>query len=176
MLFHQMSKLILTTGCTQPTLLMIFFCIIGTYTLHFLSILLEVLGLLVLIKSFVCSRVINDRRVKIRLMDEAGFVVPPSPISDFKSKSFDLIRSTVNKNFGFGTVPGVMVGNTDTRWYWDLSKQIYRFSPVELTIQETKMFHGVNEKISAKALTSMIDFYKDLVMMDLDEDATDKVN
>eukprot|EP00554_Chaetoceros_debilis_P008812 CAMPEP_0194102584 /NCGR_PEP_ID=MMETSP0150-20130528/3185_1 /TAXON_ID=122233 /ORGANISM="Chaetoceros debilis, Strain MM31A-1" /LENGTH=636 /DNA_ID=CAMNT_0038789599 /DNA_START=88 /DNA_END=1995 /DNA_ORIENTATION=+ len=107
------------------------------------------------------SRVINDRRVKIRLMDEAGFVVPPSPISDFKSKSFDLIRSTVNKNFGFGTVPGVMVGNTDTRWYWDLSKQIYRFSPVELTIQETKMFHGVNEKISAKALTSMIDFYKD---------------
>jgi len=64
------------------------------------------------------------------------------------------------------------MGNTDTRWYWDLSEQIFRFSPVQLTMEETKMFHGVNEKISIDGLASMIDFYKALVMQVEDDQET----
>ncbi len=67
------------------------------------------------------------------------------------------------------------VGNTDTRWYWDLSDQIFRFSPVKLTLLETKMFHGINEKISTDALSNIVDFYKMLVMME-DECSLDALN
>ena len=56
------------------------------------------------------------------------------------------------------------MSNTDIRWYWDLSEQIFRFSPVQLTMEETKMFHGLNEKIFIDGLACMIDFYKALVM------------
>ena len=64
------------------------------------------------------------------------------------------------------------MGNTDTRWYWDLSEQIFRFSPVQVTMEETKMFHGLNEKISIDGLTWIIDFYKTLVMQVEDDQET----
>ena len=105
-------------------------------------------------------RVINDKRVKIRILNPS---TPPSPTTDTSSRSFKNIQESVQEVFGNLSAPGLVVGNTDTRWYWDLSKQIYRFSPVALSLAVTAMFHGTNERISKKALVSMIDFYKLLI-------------
>jgi len=90
---------------------------------------------------------------------------PPSPVSDYKSSlGFNLIRRTVQSVFGLCSTPALCIGNTDTRWYWRLSENIYRFSPVALTMQETSMFHGVDERIGVDALASLVDFYKELVL------------
>ena len=37
-----------------------------------------------------------------------------------------------------------MPGNTDTRHYWGLvpSKDLYRFSPCQMDIEDVAMFHG----------------------------------
>lgn len=120
-------------------------------------------------------RVIDDSRVKLRLLG-GRYITQPSPITNYKSRHFNLIRDTVETIYGTMSVPGIMVGNTDTRWYWELSDQIFRFSPVKLTMAETKMFHGVNEKISIDALVSIVDFYKAFVMLVDDKDESDDSN
>ena len=76
---------------------------------------------------------------------------------------FDSICRAVEKVYGFSTTPALMVGNTDTQWYWKLSKNIYRFSPVALTLVETSMFHGINERIGVDALTLMVDYYREII-------------
>jgi len=103
---------------------------------------------------------INDERVKLRIIYPS---TPPSPASDTSHHSFRIIQESIQEVFGNLSAPALVVGNTDTRWYWDLSTQIYRFSPVALSLKETAMFHGLNERISKKSLVSMVDFYKLLI-------------
>ncbi len=92
---------------------------------------------------------------------------PVSPISGYrKTLGFATISTCVEKVFGFQSTPFLCVGNTDTRWYWNLSKCIYRFSPIALTIQETSMFHGVNERIGVDSLTLMVDYFKEIMLFD----------
>lgn len=107
-------------------------------------------------------KVINDDRVKLKIMDAS---TPASPVSNHeKSTGFEVIRTSVENIFGFICAPNLCVGNTDTRWYWNLSENIFRFSPVALTMKEVSMFHGFNERIGVDALTNMVDFYKEILM------------
>lgn len=107
-------------------------------------------------------KVINDKRVNMRVRDS----FPPSPISDCKSDVFEHISKCVKVVFGFESTPSLMIGNTDTRWYWELTGNIFRFSPIPLTIEETKMFHGINEKIRIVDLDNMVDFYRTLLFFE----------
>jgi carboxypeptidase PM20D1 len=112
-------------------------------------------------------KVVNDKRVQMLVMDS----FPPSPISHCNSEAFKHISKCVKVVFGFESTPSLMVGNTDTRWYWELSENIFRFSPVPLTMEETKMFHGINEKIRTVDLENMVDFYRTLLLtIDVDRD------
>ena len=108
------------------------------------------------------KRVINDKRVNVRVFN-ADENIAASPVSSNSSYGFQVIEKTVNTIFNNICAPTLMLGNTDTRWYWDLSQNIYRFSAIELTMDDTKMFHGYNERISIEAITKLVDFYKSLI-------------
>lgn len=56
----------------------------------------------------------------------------PSPVSPFDTEAYKTFTGTIKQIFGEKTVvaPSLMSGNTDTKFYWSLSKNIYRFSPV----------------------------------------------
>lgn len=61
-------------------------------------------------------------------------------------------------------VPALSIGNTDTRHYLDLTRNVYRFSPALLTPQEaSRRFHGDNERISRPNYERLVNFYR-LVM------------
>eukprot|EP00559_Dactyliosolen_fragilissimus_P000284 CAMPEP_0184874376 /NCGR_PEP_ID=MMETSP0580-20130426/42362_1 /TAXON_ID=1118495 /ORGANISM="Dactyliosolen fragilissimus" /LENGTH=550 /DNA_ID=CAMNT_0027377385 /DNA_START=642 /DNA_END=2294 /DNA_ORIENTATION=+ len=105
--------------------------------------------------------VINDPRVSLRLTNGS---TPPSPISDYKSYGFSKIQKCVKSIFGHSSTPMLVMGNTDTRWYWKLSKNIFRFSPLALSMKETAMFHGLNERIGISALGQICDFYERLII------------
>jgi carboxypeptidase PM20D1 len=55
--------------------------------------------------------------------------------------------------------PGLMLGNTDTRHFWGVAQDIYRHCPTELTLQETAMFHGKNERVAVANLARLCRFY-----------------
>jgi carboxypeptidase PM20D1 len=105
---------------------------------------------------------VNDDRVKMRVLEGA---IPPSPTSSFTSDPFRHIQQCVQLVFGLDSVPALCIGNTDTRWYWSLSDNIFRFSPLALTLKETSMFHGLNERISVDALAGIVQFYISFIKM-----------
>jgi carboxypeptidase PM20D1 len=54
---------------------------------------------------------------------------------------------------------GLMLGNTDTRHFWALADDIYRHCPVSMTVADTAMFHGKDERIAVDQLPLLAGFY-----------------
>lgn len=52
-----------------------------------------------------------------------------------------------------------MIGNTDTRWFWNLTESIYRFCPVRLGPKDLNRYHGIDERVSIANLAEIADFY-----------------
>ena len=52
-----------------------------------------------------------------------------APISDPASNAFKMLSNTIFANWDLLVLPGIMTANTDTRHYWGLTKNIFRFSP-----------------------------------------------
>lgn len=112
------------------------------------------------------ERVIGDKRVSLEPFSFGGVPdswIPPSPVSGLDTFGFRNIMATVSEIFGAPTVPMLMTGNTDTRWYWKLSDAIYRFSPIVLDLEDVGMFHGVDERCSTSNLVALCSFYERLV-------------
>ncbi len=102
-------------------------------------------------------KIVNDPRVKLRPF---GSPVPPAPVSSADHPAFGDIRKAVYQVHADSCVvtPGLFVAASDSRHYWNLTGQIYRFNPICLHMSETSMFHGFNERIS-------IDNYAELVLV-----------
>uniref|UniRef100_A0A6Q2YYU0 Peptidase M20 dimerisation domain-containing protein n=1 Tax=Esox lucius TaxID=8010 RepID=A0A6Q2YYU0_ESOLU len=104
----------------------------------------------------------GDERVKMELMH--GF--DPLPISSYDETSFgfQIIKKTVLDQFPQVTVaPGICIGNTDSRHYTDLTKDIYRFAPTWFRPGDAQRFHGINERISKKNYEELVGFYFNLI-------------
>ncbi|XP_037571775.1 N-fatty-acyl-amino acid synthase/hydrolase PM20D1 [Dermacentor silvarum] len=89
---------------------------------------------------------------------------PVSPHSE-QDLGYRAIACSVRKIFPEAIpVPAMSVGNTDTRHYLNLTRNVYRFSPAHLTPQEAlRRFHGDNERISRPNYERLVNFYR-LVM------------
>ncbi len=57
------------------------------------------------------------------------------------------------------TVPYLVNGSTDSKYYRDLTGQILRFCPLVLTPEDVATIHGVNEKVSLKNLDKGLQFF-----------------
>ena len=57
----------------------------------------------------------------------------------------------------------VMIGNTDTRHYLNLTQNIYRFSPTYMYPADPPRFHGVNERISVENYEHAVNFFYHLI-------------
>lgn len=103
--------------------------------------------------------IINDDRVKIRPLSstEPSFI---SPIGQ-ESLGYQVVSQSIRQVFSPVLVaPGIMIGNTDTRHYWNLTKSIYRFAPtIARGPEDLKRFHGVNERISVDNYEKAVNFF-----------------
>lgn len=102
---------------------------------------------------------------------EVLYAMEPHPVSPHSQNDlgFRVITCSIRKMFPEAVpVPALLLANTDTRHYLDLSHNIYRFSPVLLTPQEMlSRFHGDNERISRLNYERLVNFYL-LVMRSVD--------
>ena len=98
---------------------------------------------------------INDSEINIAI--DENYLHYPAKVSDYSSDSipFQVIANSALEVYKDGKIiPGPMGGPnygmiTDSgRHYWNLTNNIYRFSPIVMTPQDIKMHHGKNEKIS----------------------------
>ncbi|KAK5938649.1 hypothetical protein PMZ80_008840 [Knufia obscura] len=96
------------------------------------------------------------------IMLYAGHTLEPAPVTptDVSELSpYAVLAGTIRALYGEDIVvaPGIMTGNTDTRYYWDVSKHIFRFTAG----WDGESFgfgniHTVDEKISVKSHVNMV--------------------
>lgn len=104
------------------------------------------------------KHVIDDERVKI----ETKGYFPPPPISPYSNDAvpFQVIANSALDVFpGAHITPGTLIANTDTKHYLSLTDKIYRFSPAFISKNDTKRFHGFNERISVNNFVQVVEFY-----------------
>uniref|UniRef100_A0A060TH11 ARAD1D27412p n=1 Tax=Blastobotrys adeninivorans TaxID=409370 RepID=A0A060TH11_BLAAD len=102
----------------------------------------------------------------------------PAPVSPIDSDAWKVLAGTVRhvyEDFGGDLLdletmkyhepknvvvsPGLMTGNTDTRYYWNLSRNIFRFTP--LRVEDDPQVHTVNEHISLDGhIEGVVVFYQ----------------
>lgn len=87
----------------------------------------------------------------------------PAPVSPESSYAWDILSSTVKNVFGKDVIlaPSLMTGNTDTKFYWDLSRDIWRFTPVREGGRGNA--HTVDEFVGAKDHVGIFGFYVQLI-------------
>ncbi|KAF8660450.1 hypothetical protein AX16_001630 [Volvariella volvacea WC 439] len=83
----------------------------------------------------------------------------PSPISSTYFGAWALFSKAVQAAFGENviTAPNAMTANTDTRHYWNLTHNIYRWSPIYASTELN--IHTVDEKIQIKSHVDGIKFF-----------------
>ena len=88
----------------------------------------------------------------------------PSPVSPLDTNAYKIFTGTIKQVFGeeYIVSPGLMTGNTDTKFYWDLSKNIYRFAPVR--VEGRANGHTVDEIIGMKEHIEGVTFYVQMIL------------
>ena len=113
-------------------------------------------------------KIINDDRVAVTILGDIDNFTLPSPVTPIESRQFAAIQDCIESTFQAPSSPGLMVGNTDTQHYWRLSKNIFRFTPIVFErLEETKMFHGNDERVSGDNLVKLLEFYHTLLTQKL---------
>ncbi|RPD64399.1 carboxypeptidase S [Lentinus tigrinus ALCF2SS1-7] len=112
----------------------------------------------------------------LTLTDAWGTALEPAPISPIDAPEYALLSGTIKatynahrslkKDDSIVVAPGIMSGNTDTRYYWALTPHIYRYNHHN-SGNGTALSNGVhtiNESIDADAFVEMIRFFSTLIL------------
>jgi Gly-Xaa carboxypeptidase len=87
-----------------------------------------------------------------------------APVSPTDTDAFKTFSGTIKQIYGNDLVvaPSLMTGNTDTRYYWGLSRNIYRFGPLYESDRANE--HTVDERLTLNAHIMGVKFYTQLVL------------
>ena len=97
------------------------------------------------------------------ILEDFDEPLEPSPVSPFDSEAYKTFTGTIKQTFGedYIVAPSLMTGNTDTKYYWNLSKNIYRFSPVR--DEGRANAHTVDERVGMKEHIEGVRFYAQMI-------------
>ncbi|CED85327.1 carboxypeptidase s [Phaffia rhodozyma] len=113
----------------------------------------------------------------IRIDIQGDDPLAPAPLTPVHGQAWDLFGWASRRVFekdGEDEVivsPSAATGNTDTKWYWDLTKNIYRFVPRR--IGTSFAAHTVDEKILFKTHLEGLAWYHELILL-FDDIKTDE--
>jgi Gly-Xaa carboxypeptidase len=97
---------------------------------------------------------------------------PVTPTTVDSVTPYAVLSGTTRALYGESVLvaPALMTGNTDTRYYWDLTKHIFRYGPGYDPEQGFGLggIHTVNEKVSVVAHTRGVQWYS-LFIRNMDE-------
>ncbi|KAJ6591703.1 hypothetical protein DFH09DRAFT_1025676 [Mycena vulgaris] len=115
----------------------------------------------------------------LTLKDAYGTSLEPAPVSPIRgeeSAPYKLLSGTIKATYNahrsltdssaIAVAPGMSTGNTDTRYYWKLSRSIFRYNHKNTIGTKNRLsgVHTVNEAMSANALLEMIRFFTTLIL------------
>lgn len=92
----------------------------------------------------------------------------PTPVSPMDSPEFKNIVSAVEKTFGVPAVPSINVMATDSRFFYCISDNVYRFVPFPCVAEDVETMHSENERIKLDSFWQGIEFFIRLLEKDMD--------
>jgi carboxypeptidase PM20D1 len=108
-------------------------------------------------------RVVDDPRVDVRRV--GAFSSEPSRISSTDSESFRVLERTIRSVAPAAIVaPYLVVVVTDARYYRELSSNVFRFMPIQLTSQDLARMHGTDERVAVQGYERAVRLYRQLIM------------
>jgi len=106
-------------------------------------------------------KTIDDPKIQLTSLPVS---MEPSSVSDIESPSFTLLHRTIRQISPEAIVaPSLLVAATDSRHYSALTRNIYRFLPITLRPEDTKRYHGIDERISIQDYERCVRFYAQLI-------------
>ncbi|KSB90264.1 peptidase M20 [Caulobacter vibrioides] len=87
----------------------------------------------------------------------------PSAVSSTTSDAWKTLAALAKDESGAPVAPGLMIAASDSRFMSPIADDIYRFQPIRLSMDGTKMIHGTNEHMTLANLEEMVRFYQRLV-------------
>ena len=108
------------------------------------------------------TNVVNDERVKISILDEHE-AIEPSPVSDIGSDSYAVISQSIrNVHPTFPVAPALSIGGTDSKHFYGVAENCYRFQPMVFQQSDFDTIHGTNESCSIDVYLDSIQVYAEL--------------
>lgn len=117
-----------------------------------------------------------DTKGHLRISAAYGSGLDPAPVSPTKgSGPWELLSGSIMYTFStnqrtssiktndYVVAPGLNLGNTDTRYYWDLTKHIFRYGHLGASDRNNGA-HTVNEAIRAEGFLEMIRFFTVIIL------------
>ena len=88
----------------------------------------------------------------------------PSGLSSISAKEFGTLARTIAEVYPDAIVtPGLSMAATDSRYYAPIASNIYRFLPLQITPDDLKRIHGVDERIGIKTYEDLVGFLARLI-------------
>jgi carboxypeptidase PM20D1 len=87
----------------------------------------------------------------------------PSPVSSTASDGWKLVAAVAAATSHAPVAPSLVLAGTDSRSLAPVSRDVYRFQPLVMSVNDTEMIHGTNEHMTLQNLALMTDFYARLI-------------
>ncbi len=101
--------------------------------------------------------IINDERVQVEI---AGKSNPATPVSSTTSYGYKVIEKTIRAVKPDAVVtPSLVIAATDSRYYYPIADDVYRYLPVRMNSADLSRIHGINECIPIANYEEAIRFY-----------------
>lgn len=102
------------------------------------------------------------RGMAVELAWERATYDPP-PVSKTDTRAYRVLAALAQGDERYPVAPGLVTATTDSRSMAPLTDSIYRFAPIAATLDELKMVHGTNERMTLENLRRTVEFYTRLV-------------
>jgi len=106
-------------------------------------------------------RAVNDPQVEIQPLRGVREPTTESPID---VAAFTQLARTIREVYpGAIVTPYLTIGGTDARHYAELTKNIYRFTPIVGDPSDLARMHGINERMSVQNYAQAVRFFVQLI-------------
>ncbi|WP_026953118.1 M20 family peptidase [Algoriphagus mannitolivorans] len=97
-------------------------------------------------------------------VEPVGFLTNPPPVSSADAEPYKILEKTMRSlHPETVVVPGLVGGATDSRYFYPVSEQVYRFHPMRLDSTSMQRFHGIDEKLGKENYKEIIQFCYQLI-------------
>ena len=96
---------------------------------------------------------------KVRITTLEGSI-DPSPVSDTSSEAYAKLKKTIGEVFsGYIVAPYPFIAASDAKHYYNLTDNVYRFTPFEKSVEDANRIHGLNERQDIAMLAQGTQFF-----------------